>query len=404
MDAVAQLDLMQWTAEAGLTAEQVPELLEGFCRRATVAGLPLGRVVVGFDTLHPVVEGSTFHWQHADLGARREDYTRNDPNSDWDAWLRSPFHRLMESTDDRLRRTLGEGYEPGEFPLLDELRVQGASDYVAYLSRFGEAARLGEMDCIYSSWTTHRAGGFTGDDLAALDRLVPALAIAVKSVAAAHATEGVMATYLGRDAGRRVLSGEIERGVAEKIPAVLWFSDLEGFTRFADTAPYDQLLPFLNDYMDALASSVHDHGGEVLKFMGDGLLAIFRGEDLAPACKRAIEAVRAAQDRIERLNEARAGRDLPVTGFRLGLHVGQVFYGNIGSVDRLDFTVVGPAVNEVSRIESMCRSLEQRVIVSAAFAEAAGHSRRDLLSLGRYALRGVRRPQELFTLDPDAAS
>jgi adenylate cyclase len=140
----------------------------------------------------------------------------------------------------------------------------------------------------------------------------------------------------------------------------------------------------------------------VLKFMGDGILAIFPTHEVSP-CGRALDAAEAALDHIDRLNERRAGAGLPFTGVHLALHVGEVLYGNIGSRERLDFTVVGPAVNEVSRIEAMCRNIDQRVVISSAFAEAAGDQRRRLVSLGRYALRGVRRPEELFTLDPEAA-
>jgi adenylate cyclase len=198
-----------------------------------------------------------------------------------------------------------------------------------------------------------------------------------------------------------VLRGHIERGVAEKISAVLWFSDLQGFTRITDTAPPTQIIPLLNDYADAVVSALRGQGGEVLKFMGDGILAIFDAAAPADACRQAIDAAEDAVRRVAGLNQRRQVEGQPVTRFYLGLHVGEVFYGNIGSFDRLDFTVVGPAVNETSRIAAMCRSLDQHVLLSPAFAAAAGNARRRLVSVGRYALRGVQRPQELFTLDPE---
>jgi adenylate cyclase len=198
-----------------------------------------------------------------------------------------------------------------------------------------------------------------------------------------------------------VLRGHIERGVAEKISAVVWFSDLQGFTRITDTAPPAEVIPLLNDYADAIVTALQGQGGEVLKFMGDGILAIFDAALAADACAGALDAAVDAKARVDALNRRRKTAGLPVTRFYLGLHVGEVFYGNIGSIDRLDFTVVGPAVNETSRIAAMCRALDQEVLLSSAFAEAAGAGRRRLVSVGRYALRGVQRPQELYTIDPD---
>jgi adenylate cyclase len=210
-------------------------------------------------------------------------------------------------------------------------------------------------------------------------------------------TGTLMETYLGRDAARRVLSGRIMRGVADRIDAVIWFSDLRGFTRITDSTP-EQIIPLLNDYADAIVSAINAHGGDVLKLIGDGILAIFTAADRAHACAAALAAAMVARSEVTTLNQRRAGNGLPVTDMYVGLHVGEVFYGNIGSTERLDFTVVGPAVNETSRIAAMCRSVEQPVLVSAAFANVDGMRRR-LVSVGRYALRGVAQPQELFTLD-----
>jgi adenylate cyclase len=204
-------------------------------------------------------------------------------------------------------------------------------------------------------------------------------------------------TYLGRDAGRRVLSGRIMRGVADRIDAVIWFSDLRGFTRITDSAP-EQVIPLLNAYADVIVSAIHAQGGDVLKLIGDGTLAIFTAADRPHACAAALASATAARGQVAALNAKRARDGLPVTDMYLGLHVGEVFYGNVGSTERLDFTVVGPAVNETSRIAAMCRSVEQPVLVSKAFANVDGMRGR-LVSVGRYALRGVAQPQELFTLD-----
>ena len=191
------------------------------------------------------------------------------------------------------------------------------------------------------------------------------------------------------------------RGIADRLDAVIWFSDLRGFTRITDSAP-EQIIPLLNDYADVIVSAIHAQGGDVLKLIGDGILAIFAAADRASACDAALAAAVTARDRVKALNVRRAQDGLPVTDMYVGLHVGEVFYGNIGSTERLDFTVVGPAVNETSRIAAMCRSVEQPVLVSEAFAKVNGMRDR-LVSVGRYALRGVAQPQELFTLNPAQA-
>lgn len=227
----------------------------------------------------------------------------------------------------------------------------------------------------------------------------PFLAIAIKCASLGRVARTLAETYLGRDAGRLVLGGRIERGIADRIEAVLWFSDLSGYTRITDSAPPEQIIPLLNDYAEVVVSAVRDHGGDVLKLIGDGVLAIFTDEDSTKACAASIRAATAAGEGIAALNQQRAAENLPTTHMYLGLHIGEVFFGNVGSQDRLDFTVVGPAVNEASRIAAMCRSVDQSMLVSAAFAAALRDTGPRLVSVGRYALRGVARPQELFTLD-----
>jgi adenylate cyclase len=399
MDHSRFLPLIAWLAQAGLAGRRELELLQGFCERAVPQGLPLSRAVIGVDTLHPVLEGRVFQWQRDGAAATQSEYGRYDAESSDDKWLQSPFHRLYESGETVFRCRLS--HEEPPFPILAELRQQGITDYVAMVHRFGDAGAIGTMDCTYSSWSSDRAGGFADADLAALEFLVPCLAVALKGASVAGIAESLVETYLGRDAGHRVLRGHIERGVAEKISAVLWFSDLQGFTRITDTAPPEEIIPLLNDYADAIVTALQFQGGEVLKFMGDGILAIFDAALAADACAGALDAAVDAKARVDALNRRRKTAGLPVTRFYLGLHVGEVFYGNIGSIDRLDFTVVGPAVNETSRIAAMCRALDQEVLLSSAFAEAAGAGRRRLVSVGRYALRGVQRPQELYTIDPD---
>jgi adenylate cyclase len=213
----------------------------------------------------------------------------------------------------------------------------------------------------------------------------------------------VIGTYLGMDAAQRVLGGAIERGSGETIRAALWSCDLQGFTKLADTMPRGDLLSLLHDYFECMVTTIDEHEGHVLKFLGDGLLAIFNRGDDVQSCCAALEAAEEVMARVAETTARRQAEELATTRFYIALHLGDVLYGNIGAPNRLDFTVVGAAVNEVSRIEAMCRALDQELIASAAFAEATKGASDRLASLGRYVLRGVRRPQELFTLVPPDA-
>jgi adenylate cyclase len=411
MNEAAFTELPAWLTQVGLAGSPEIDIVSGFCDRCVAAGLPLRRVNVFIDTLHPVHEGRLFRWGYGPTEAPELEYGRTSPDalaasgSDPQAvaaaerWRQSPFYKMLQSGDSLLRRRLNAA-STAEFSLLPELAAVGMTDYVAIISRFAAEGVIGEMDAVYSSWVTGAPDGFSDGHIASLQRLAPYLALAIKSVALVRMTTTLMETYLGRDAGQRVLHGRIVRGIAERIDAVIWFGDLRGYTRITDTAP-EQVIPLLNDYSDAIVSAIHDHGGDVIKLIGDGTLAIFTAEDRMHACEAALAAAIAARKRIAELKKRRAADGKPVTDMYLGLHVGEVFYGNIGSRERLDFTVVGPAVNETSRIAAMCRSVDQPVLMSSAFAEV-GTIKRRLVSVGRYALRGVSHPQELFTLDPDS--
>ncbi len=398
MNSEAILRLSEAIAEDSLRGASEGDLLQGLCARAVAAGLPLKRAALGIDTLHPVLGGHLFVWNRDTPAVRRDEYKRSTGLDESEGWLNSPFNYLLKSGECILRRRIENTPKPADFPILDDLRAEGATDYLAFTNRFGEGAVIGTMDCVYSSWTGDRPGGFTDDEAQALERLVPILAIAIRGVSVARIAHTLVETYLGHDAGSRVLKGNIERGVSEPIRAVLWLSDLQGFTKIVDRTAADQIVPLLNDYADCLVSAIHANGGQVLKFMGDGILGTFALDTAENACRRALAAGDAAFAGLAEVNKRRSAAGLPITRFDLALHIGEVFYGNIGSAERLDFTVVGPAVNELARIEAMGRSLEQEVILSSAFAASAGESRGRLVSLGRYALRGVSEPQELFTL------
>jgi adenylate cyclase len=401
--------LNAWLAKAGLRGEAEAALVNGFCERAVAAGVPISRALLLVDTLHPIYEGRLVRWGYGAAEPAVRDYGRTHlPEGTADRhllaeqsglvarWRASPFFRMLQTGESWLRRRITTESE-AEFPVLQDYRAAGMTDYLAIISRFAPEGVIGEMDRIYSSWASGHPDGFADAHIAVLKRVVPTLALAIKAAALARMTATLMETYLGRDAARRVLNGRIMRGVADRIDAVIWFSDLHGFTRITDSAP-EQIIPLLNDYADVIVSAIHAKGGDVLKLIGDGILAIFTAGDRAQACAAALAAAMDARSKVAALNERRAREGLPVTEMYLGLHAGEVFYGNIGSTERLDFTVLGPAVNETSRIAAMCRSVEQPLLVSEVFANV-GCMRSRLVSVGRYALRGVAQPQELFTLD-----
>ena len=390
--------LATWLAKAGLEGRTEIALVEGFCSRAIAGGLPLARAILFIDTLHPIHEGRAFRWERDKPEATLTEYGRTAEGEAAERWRTNPFFHMLTVGDSILRRRIPAEGEL-EFPMFAEMREASITDFLAIINRFAEDGVIGEMDCVYSAWMTDRAEGFTDDEIGALKRLTPFLGLAIKAASLARIAETLVETYLGRDAGRRVLRGRIERGLTDRIKTVLWFSDLRNYTRIADTSPPEEIIPLLNDYAEAIVSSIHEHSGDVLKLIGDGVLAIFPAEERNRACAAALAAAGAAQEAVAALNARRFEKGLPATEMYLGLHIGEVFYGNIGSKERLDFTVVGPAVNEVSRIAAMCRSVDQPILVSAAFAESCAEQQRAFASVGRFALRGVGKPQELFTLD-----
>jgi adenylate cyclase len=312
----------------------------------------------------------------------------------------SPFYYLIRNRKPSIRRRLDATYRRGEYPLLDDFQDQGDTDFIAFAVAVGESMLLGEGEGMVSAWTTDAPAGFSDEQLDVLAGIMPSLTLACMLRTTNRAARTLITTYLGRDAAERVLAGNIVRGRAQPIRAIVWYSDLIGFTRISDTVSSEVVLAMLNDYAEAQVDEIEAHGGHVLKFIGDGMLAIFPDDDTTRGCRRALDAAVHLRRRIAALNERREAAGLPVTDTHLALHVGELLYGNLGSPRRLDFTVLGSAVNMAARMESLCGSLDQNVIVSSAFAEAAGDAKSALVSVGRYAMKGIGRPEELFTLDP----
>lgn len=394
--------ITRYIVQASLDGDDEPTILAGTCARLGEAGVAVVRAALASDMLDPTYDSYIVRWER-DEGAIHEPNPRAaDPRLEHD-WLSSPFYRLVNGGETRIRRRLDATYRPGEFPVLDDFRARGATDYCAMIVHLGPQQWMGDTRGMVASWLTDAAGGFDDDDLACIDAILPALATSFLWRSMQRSARALLATYLGGDAAARVLQGNVVRGRAEPIRAVVWFSDLMGFTRVADAHGAVEVLDLLNDYAGAQVEAIEMHGGHVLKFIGDAILAIFRGDDRCDACAQALDAVAEQRRRLADLSAARAQAGKPVSDAQVALHLGEVLYGNVGSARRLDFTVLGPAINEASRIEALCSSLDQPVIVSSAFRDAcATEVRSRLVSLGRYALKGVGRPQELWTLDRPA--
>jgi adenylate cyclase len=398
MDDAQFAELAAWISDAGLRGLDETTLVTEFCARLLAQGLPLARAQVFIDTLHPTYGGRAYAWHAAKAATTATEYAQPNDGEMLARWQQSPFFHLVETGSSMLRRRLN-AQTVAEFPVFSDRFQAGMTEFVAVVDRFGADAIIGEMDCVYSSWSTDAPDGFSDWQVAALRRLTPSLALAIKSNTLGRIAKTLVETYLGRDPGARVLKGSIARGISASVEAVLWFSDLHDYTRICDNAQPDEIISFLNDYAETVIAAIHEKGGDVLKLIGDGTLAIFTGEDRDAACRAALAAAQKALARAGKLKDRRLAEGLPATDLYLALNFGQVVYGNFGSRERLDFTVVGPAVNEASRIAAMCRLIDQPILFSSAFHAALGPERDRLVSVGRYALRGVEQPQDLFTLD-----
>ncbi|MBV8506847.1 MAG: adenylate/guanylate cyclase domain-containing protein [Alphaproteobacteria bacterium] len=399
------IELHVWAVREGLLGTAAAELFDGFCQQLVVGDLPLWRASATMRTLHPQWGGYSYLWRR-DLNAIEPSQFERGENRQ--VWLTSPFAYLVAQAEAgggnhlpwlHLRRRLSGPEALLDFPVLEELAGAGGTDYFAQIVRFGPEGDASRGTGIAYSFTTDCREGFSEDDLTLLRAVLPALSLAMMTHAGHTIASGLLAAYLGGDAGRRVHAGAVERGSVESMRAVLWFADMRGFTKLADSTPGREVIELLDDVFETLTAPLRSRGGQVLKFMGDGMLAIFPlAETQAETCRNAIDAASEAMHALDRVNRARAEASKPVVEVDLALHMGEVLYGNVGAADRLDFTVIGPAVNEAARIETLCEPLGRKVLVSAEFAAAAG-SCNGLHPLGHHRLRGVRELRAIYGLD-----
>jgi len=396
-----------WLAQAGLRNMPLRELVDGFGRRLNEAGLRVERMFVGMNTLHPMVRARSLIWNSGEGIARQFEFAHADIDSV--QIQESPFAAMLRDGLAELRQPLDRADVLPGVPVFDELRGAGMTEWRGWVLPFGELMpQVGsptEADHAERLWlvfsaATDRPGGFSDHGVAFLHEVLPVFALAVKATTLRGVGHGLLAAYLGQDPASRILAGTVLRGEVQSVEAVVLFTDLRGFTALADTMPGRELIALLDDYFNCMVEPVVAREGEVLKFMGDGMLAAFGVvlDDRAEVCAAALAAAEEVLARVEALNVDRRGAGQRATSLDVSLHIGRVLYGNVGSDTRLDFTVIGPAVNEASRIEALCEPLGQALLVSRAFAEAATASRDRLVSLGRHRLRGVREETELFGL------
>ncbi len=404
---MTSIALAAWLAQAGLRNMTLEELVDGFGRRLNDAGLRVERMFVGMNTLHPMVRARSLIWDAGEGVARQFEFVHSEIDST--EIRNSPFAvMLLDGVSERRRRVDGID-DLGGVPVFEELRAAGMTEWIGWAQSFGElslqvgspaeAEHSERLGLVFSA-STDRPSGFRDGDVALLREVVPIFALAVKATSMRGIGHGLLAAYLGSDPASRILSGTVLRGEVMSVEAVVFFTDLRGFTSLADTMPGRELIALLDDYFTCMVQPVVAHDGEVLKFMGDGMLAAFAVilDDHAEVCAAALAAAEEVLTRIDALNIERRSSGRPATSLDISLHIGRVLYGNVGSDTRLDFTVIGPAVNEAARIEALCEPLGQALLISQAFAEAATASRDRLISLGRHRLRGVREDTELFGL------
>jgi adenylate cyclase len=362
------------------------ELLERLGLLLREHGVPVSRSSLSIRTYHPDICVRNVTWS-LEQGTRSNIILHFDLLTP--AYQNSPV-ALVAAGGGAIRRRLAGPDADLDFPICRELAEQGATDYLILPLEFSDGRRT------FVSFSTDQAGGFSDEHVAVLTGVTPYLAVRIELASAYWTTSSLLQLYLGRSAARRVLAGNFKRGSGDTAEAAILYCDLRGFSEIAEHHSPDEVVVVLDSYFECVADAIRDSSGEILKFIGDGVLAIFdfADSDPATACQRAVEAALQALQGIERGNAQRNQGDPLKMG--VALHAGSVLHGNIGSRERLDFTVVGAATNEVCRLEPLCRTIGVPLVMSHRFVEL--HRERDLVGMGRFVLRGVREPQEVFSL------
>jgi adenylate cyclase len=392
MNASELQELKDWLIGGARSAASPPQVIAETCERLVRAGLPLWRVGIFVRTLHPDIFGRNFIWKP---GAEVELGTVDFSIQDTPGFHTSPLSIVFRQGVEVRGRT-DDPAAAARFPIVEEMRAEGVTDYIALPLLFTD----GSVNA--SSWTTKQPGGFTDEQLNALRSVLSAMAVYTEIITLRRTATTLLDTYVGNRAGEKIMGGQIRRGHTETMNAAIWLSDLRGFTALSDRLPAETVVEILNQYFDCQVAAIRDHGGEVLKYMGDGLLAVFPideyvGDD-QQVCSHVLEAARESRAGIEAMQ-------YPVNGgverFRFGvaLHVGRILYGNIGGGSRLDFTCIGPAVNLAARLEKLTGKLNRTVVASEGFA---GICRGGWSDLGEFPVAGFSKAARVFGLMDEA--
>lgn len=396
-------DLLQYLALSGLSSSPIEEILGRFSTTIRENGIPLSRTATGNFIIHPLYCARVHEWSEETQSVHSEYLDRWAFQSE--KMQNSPFFHMRTHQIPLLHYALADLTDVLPFPILTSLRDDGYTDYVGVFYSYGTqglTVSLNNDRSIISegfagSFTTKKEGGFSKQHIEILRTLSPHLGLAIRTKQLIEISSAVATTYLGKRTAQRVLSGEIDRGAIDNINAIIWYGDLKGFTQANDSITSESLIPILNEYLELISKPIIDEGGEILKYIGDGILAIF---ELSESPKDiALAALRAAQNVMNSITTHNQNEKKRRTfDFDLVLHTGIVSYGNIGAKERLDFTVIGPAVNEASRMESLCDNYKTNLILSKEFVELSQLSSEEVVQIGKSNLRGVKEQKELYTL------
>jgi adenylate cyclase len=386
--------VFSWLVESAVAEQNYDGVFDVLCGKLREIGLPLLRGNLGMNTLHPLVESVGLLWVHG-RGVTVDGFAHG--SNVGEIWLRSPLHWMMSNNLGELRQDLTDPAVRNRFPVFADLVELGGTDYLAQATRFGEAENAnGIRSGIVTSWVSDCKDGFDEDHIEALRQLQPYLALVAKLSQQQHTAANVVSAFLGKDVGRRVLQGQIQLGDVDCIPAIIWLCDLRNSTAMAEQANATDYLKTLNTYFSCTAGAVVEHDGQILHFLGDAVLAIFpvtQHMTQAEAAGKAMLASDDARTRLHTLNHERIEKGQNPLEYGLALHVGDVLYGNIGIPDRIEFSVVGRAVNEVSRLESLTKEVGEKLLVSQAFKCLIDRPWR---SLGTYEAKGVNDGLEVY--------
>ncbi|MDH3235346.1 MAG: adenylate/guanylate cyclase domain-containing protein [Alphaproteobacteria bacterium] len=383
--------ITQWLLDDARHLKRSRDVIEQLCERLVAVGVPLMRVMINVRTIHPQILSTGYRWNRGEpaVALNRGHDLIADP-----MYLESPF-KVIHDGAGGIRRRLLDPDVALDFPVLEQIKAEGATDYLVVPLVFSD----GTVNA--ASFAADGPDGFTTDQLSLIYDVLPILSLILEVQSSHRTARSLLDTYIGHHAGERVLKGQIQRGSGETIHAVVAYSDLRGFTAMTAAKPRDEIIAILNDYFECVIGAVHAHGGQVLKLIGDGMLAIFPLGDTAfrpYVCRSALDAAVDAARAVAALNKTRKAAGKPPIRFGFALHMGDVMYGNIGSANRLDFTAIGAAVNCAARVEELSAQLGETIVVTEPVAQASG---RALTPLGSHRLRGLVAPLPLFTVPHD---